>query len=127
MIARRSWIAGALVGVAWASVFVFKAIAERTAPTLTVYREINDLAPSTVESETRSRRPGGPRKSISENIRDVAAALSNLRNRRRCGEATTPYLPLQNAMKALVEAQSEQLAGLGAAEDDTSRRVTWRI
>ncbi len=49
-----------------------------------------------------------------ETIRDLTGrALSNLATLRR---ATTPYLPLQNMMKALVEAQSEQLAGLGAAE-----------
>ncbi len=36
-------IAGALVGVAWGVGIRLQSIAERTAPTLTVYREINDL------------------------------------------------------------------------------------
>ena len=91
----------------------FQGIAEQIDPALKVYNAITDEAPSTLILK-RDRDDADARGGHLETVRDlIRRAGSNLTALRR---ATTPYPPLQSMVKALVEAQSRQLAGLRAAE-----------
>ncbi len=132
-VVRRRWvtllhcvapilIAGALGGLAWGvarrttAMFPpsvrFQGIAEQLEPALGVYSAITDKVPSTM-SLRRDRDDPEARIGHLETLRDlIQRGHANLAALRR---ATSPYAPLQSMVKALVEAQSRQLAGLRAA------------